>query len=323
MHGLKRQLQKMLPQSLSKGVTIQRSTSPSSPQIQQHSVHEILGINLRNAIIAKGNPRLAIERARDKVAAKLALIERGIATTRNVAVISDYGGLSRFDPLTMLTDDWAIKPARGSQGDGILLAVAREGDHWLKGSGTKLSCDDVMNHIRKIVDGQFSGDSASEDAALIEPLIKADPRLAKLVPDGLPDLRVICIADEPLMAMVRLPTNESDGKANLHQRAIGAGVSLETGRITRAMQGGHSIEKHPDTGEQLVGFEIPDWEKVLALAGQCGPAVGLGYSGADIVLDVNDGPLVIEVNAHPGLEIQNINQLGLLGAMRIMGFDVR
>jgi alpha-L-glutamate ligase-like protein len=287
------------------------------------TLDEILGINMRNALIAKYNPRVAIERARDKVAAKRALEAAGIACTGTIAVIEDYGTLMRFKPKIAMPDAWAIKPARGSQGDGILLAVRREGDTWFKGSGTPLSEADVLNHIRKIVDGGFSGDSVAQDAALIEPLIRADPALAKLVPEGLPDLRVISLHDEPLMAMVRLPTLESDGKANLHQRAIGAGVSLETGRITRAVVCGEPITHHPDTGELLIGFEIPGWGRVLELASKCGPAVGLGYCGSDIVLDVNEGPLVIEVNAHPGIEIQNINQLGLKAQMAQVGETFR
>lgn len=286
-------------------------------------IDEILGINMRNALIAKYNPRGAIERARDKVAAKVALESAGIACTGTVAVIDDYQSLLAFKPTRDMPDAWAIKPARGSQGDGILLAVRREGDTWFKGSGAPLTEDDVMHHIQRVVDGGFSGDSASEDAALIEPLIIADPGLADLVPEGLPDLRVICLHDEPLMAMVRLPTLESDGKANLHQRAIGAGVSLETGRITRALVKGEVITHHPDTGIALIDFEIPHWSRVLELASLCGPAIGLGYSGSDIVLDVNEGPLIIEVNAHPGIEIQNINQLGLKGQMALLGEDFR
>jgi len=287
----------------------------------KNPLDEILGLNMRNALIAKYNPRSAIDKALDKVAAKEALEGNGISCTRSIAVISDYMGLMHFKPQDVLPDAWAIKPARGSQGDGILLAVGKQGENWVKGSGAVLTPEVVMHHIGRIVDGQFSGESMSEDAALIEPLICADPGLAKLVPEGLPDLRVICLGDQPLMGMVRLPTMESDGKANLHQGAIGAGVSLETGHITRALKGHEVLTKHPDTGSQLVGFQIPHWEKVLEMASKCGPAVGLGYSGADIVLDVNEGPLVLEVNAHPGLEIQNINQLGLKAQMTIVGED--
>lgn len=279
----------------------------------------ILGINLRNSLIAKYNPRKAIERARDKVAAKVALNARDIATSGTVAVISNYGDLMNFDPAKMLPDSWAIKPARGSQGDGILLAVKRDGADWRKGSGTRMTADDVANHVRRIVDGQFSGDAAADDAALIEPLIRPDPRLASLVPDGLPDLRIICLGEEPIMAMCRLPTNESDGKANLHQRAIGAAVDLQSGIIYRALQGEEAITHHPDTGTQLIGFQIPQWDTVLDIAARSGPAIGLGYCGVDIVHDVNEGPMVIEVNSHPGLQIQNITLRGLREAMVILG----
>lgn len=282
-------------------------------------IDDILGINLRNALIAKYNPRKAIERARDKVAAKMALNAHDIATTGTICVVSEYGELMRFDPVKTLPDSWAIKPGRGSQGDGILLAVGKKGNNWVKGSGTELTPEDVFNHVRRIVDGQFSGDSVAEDQALIEPLIRADPGIASLCDDGLPDIRMICLHGEPLMGMLRLPTNQSDGKANLHQGGIGAGVALDTGRITRALQGTTELTHHPDTGTKLIGFEIPGWDKILELSAKCGPAIGLGYCGVDIVVDEFEGPLILEVNAHPGIEIQNINLRGLRGAMALMG----
>ncbi|WP_340137529.1 sugar-transfer associated ATP-grasp domain-containing protein [Aurantiacibacter aquimixticola] len=260
-----------------------------------------------------------MEEARDKVAAKVALNAGGVTTTGTICVISSYGDLLDFDPVRDLPESWAIKPARGSQGDGILLALRREGNNWFKGSGTKLTPTDVMNHLRRIVDGGFSGDGAAEDAALIEPLIRADKRITQLVPEGLPDVRVISLREHPLMAMMRIPTNASDGKANLHQRAIGAAVDIETGIITRAMCVGEELTHHPDSDALLIGFTVPEWDRVLDISSKCSAAIGLGYLGVDIILDENDGPMVLEVNAHPGIEIQNINQKGLRRQMILAG----
>ncbi|WP_131451442.1 sugar-transfer associated ATP-grasp domain-containing protein [Aurantiacibacter arachoides] len=72
---------------------------------------------------------------------------------------------------------------------------------------------------------------------------------------------------------------------------------------------------YPDTGFRLLWFKVPDWDVVLDISSKCSAAIGLGYLGCDIILDENDGPMVIEVNAHPGIEIQNINQKGLRAKM--------
>ena len=47
---------------------------------------------------------------------------------------------------------------------------------------------------------------------------------------GTPDVRIILYRCVPVMAMVRLPTRESRGRANLHQGAVAAGIHLGSGR---------------------------------------------------------------------------------------------
>ena len=43
-----------------------------------------------------------------------------------------------------------------------------------------------------------------------------------------------------------------------------------------------------------------------------GDALELGYVGVDFVIDANDGPVVLEANARPGLAIQVAHRHGLL-----------
>jgi len=136
------------------------------------------------------------------------------------------------------------------------------------------------------------------------------PLLARLSYQGLPDIRVICADDEPRLAMLRLPTGRSGGRANLHQGAIGAAVDIDSGRVVAARMGRKDLQEHPDTGERLLGAHIPFWDDVLYAAARCGPATGLRYVGADVVIEAQ-GPLILEVNARPGLQIQNVTASGM------------
>ncbi len=210
---------------------------------------------------------------------------------------------------TSLPDAWALKPNQSLAGAGILLATGRRDGHWHSGSGRPIPVADVRDHLRWILDGEFS--PRPHDAALFEPLLRAHPDLDRLCYQGLPDVRVICVEDEPKLAMMRIPTAASNGRANLHQKAVGASIDLDTGRIVDAAMGRTPVEAHPDTGVTLIGALVPYWDEIVEAAARCHAATGLGYLGADVVVDVDRGPLILEVNARPGLQIQNITRRGL------------
>jgi alpha-L-glutamate ligase-like protein len=133
---------------------------------------------------------------------------------------------------------------------------------------------------------------------------------------GVPDIRVLVFIGYPVMAMVRLPTRHSRGKANLHQGAVGAGLDLATGRTTFGVLGNSAIDEHPDTGAPIAGLQIPHWDALLDLASRCYELTGLGYLGVDIVLDREHGPMLLELNARPGLNIQIANRCGLALRLR-------
>ena len=130
--------------------------------------------------------------------------------------------------------------------------------------------------------------------------------------EGVPDIRVIVFKGYPVMAMMRLSTAASDGKANLHQGAVGVGVDIATGKAVRAVQFDKPILQHPDTGKDLSTLQVPHWNKLLTLASSAWEMTGLGYLGTDMVLDKEQGPMVLELNARPGLAIQIANGCGLL-----------
>ena len=172
--------------------------------------------------------------------------------------------------------------------------------------------DDVelAHHVSNTISGQYSlGGNA--DCALIEYCVQFDACFEAITYQGVPDIRIIVFRGFPVMAMVRLPTRQSGGKANLHQGAVGVGVDLATGVTLGGVLGHEAVGEHPDTGAPIAGVAIPGWDKILVLAARCHELAGLGYLGVDIVLDADLGPLILELNARPGLDIQIANRRGL------------
>jgi alpha-L-glutamate ligase-like protein len=134
-----------------------------------------------------------------------------------------------------------------------------------------------------------------------------------------PDIRIIAYKGVPVMGMLRLPTRVSEGKANLHQGAIGAGIDLASGRTLTAVWRNSIVEQHPDSLVEVSGVRIPQFDRMLEIAIGCNAMTGLGYVGVDLVLDRTKGPLMLELNARPGLNIQIANRAGL--ATRLQAVD--
>lgn len=251
----------------------------------------VLGINRRNALIARENPPGAIRLVRDKVATKQRLAAHGVAVPATLALLTRPDEVDVMN-WASLPRGWVMKPRRGSRGRGVLVAAE------------PLGTDRCVTHASAIIDGEFT--DGRQDAALIEPLLVPRRELRSLAPQGLPDVRVVVWRGEPLLAMARLPTVASRGRGNLHQGGIGAAIDLSSGEMVRAVHGGIAISRHPDTGGTIVGASIPCWTAVLDDAVAAAAATGLGYAGVDVVIDEHAGALVLEVNGHPGLEIQNV-----------------
>lgn len=271
----------------------------------------IVGINARNSrYIFPSNKRRYYRLVDDKLETKR------LAATVNIPVPKLYGVVEfqrQLRDLTALIGDhrqFVIKPALGSGGEGIVVVKDRKGPLFIKASGGGLTLQQLQQHVGNTLSGLYSL-GGQNDRAIIEYAVQFDPIFEGITWNGVPDVRILLYHGVPAMAMLRLPTQASDGKANLHMGGIGCGVEISTGITTTAVQQNRYITHHPETGTQLVGHEIPHWEAMLNIAAQFHPLTRLGYLGVDIVLDKDLGPLVLEVNARPGISIQVANGAGL------------
>lgn len=276
----------------------------------------ILGINNRvGRYILRHNKRKNYPLVDNKVLTTQRAAAWGIAMPENYLVVENYGYLKRLDVKLQQYSSFVIKPANGSQGNGIIVIkeIVRDGERTLyRRSNDKLmEIDEVKHHISGILSGLYSL-SGQSDAAIIQAKIDKHPIFDQYSYGGIPDIRVIVFEGFPVMSMVRLPTKSSDGRANLHQGAIGAGLSMKNGWSTNAVIRNQVIDIHPDTGHHLSGLKLPFWPEILELAARCYDMVELGYLGADIVLTPDQGPILLELNARPGLAIQIANLAGLV-----------
>ncbi|MFA6027396.1 MAG: sugar-transfer associated ATP-grasp domain-containing protein [Patescibacteria group bacterium] len=277
---------------------------------------KILGMNARNLqFIRQYNKKKAVSLANDKLQTKLVLEKAGLPVAKLYGVIKDRRELLTFN-WQNLPESFVLKPNHGLGGGGIMLVFGKKKNGLWVGTGDKeIKVEDLVAHTSNILDGNFSF-SNIPDVAFFEERLRLHPDFKKISWQGMPDIRILIFNNVPVMAMLRLPTKESDGKANLHQGGIGAGIDLITGVTTYATYKDKLIKNHPDTNNPLHGFAIADWEDLLTIAVKASQASGLGYSGVDIVIDKDKGPVILEINGHPGLSIQNANLLPLKDRLR-------
>lgn len=276
----------------------------------------IVGMNRRNAeFILPHNRRKFYPLVDDKEKTKLLAIEHNIPVPELYGKIVTEHDIRNLSEILQDKQDFVIKPAQGSGGDGIIVVVGRHKHLYRMTNGLFMKEGDLNHHISSILSGVYSlGGHA--DKALIEYRVIFDPVFDAVSHQGVPDIRVIVFNGYPAMAMLRLPTRTSQGKANLHQGAIGVGIRIASGETTSGVWLNEIIDEHPDTINPIKGLQVPSWEEILDLSARCYELAGLGYLGVDIVLDKNLGPLMLELNARPGLNIQIANQAGLEPRLR-------
>ncbi len=276
----------------------------------------LLNMNARNGdYIMRYNQRKFYPLVDDKLQTKRLAIDAGIAVPELYGVIEIEYQVRDLEKIIGDHKDFVIKPAQGSGGNGIMVISGRRGVKYIKSSGIIISAGDVEHFVSNVLSGMYSL-GGLPDKAIIEYRVKPHSIFDPVSYQGVPDIRTIVFRGLPIASMVRLPTRQSDGKANLHQGAIGAGIDICTGRTVDGVWFDRVLDEHPDTGNSINGIEIPDWQMQMELAARSYDLTQLGYLGVDIVLDRDLGPLVLEYNARPGLNIQIANQAGLLERLK-------
>lgn len=283
----------------------------------------ILGINRRiGEYILPYNPREYYPLVDDKWKTSELARQFHVPMPYHYGVVDTFGGIRGTKELIHGKPGFVVKPANGGMGNGILVITGESESIngsmlYHKVDGKKITEKELYHHVSGILSGLYSLDGNS-DSCILQERLECHSFFREISYRGIPDIRVIVFLGYPVMAMLRLPTKESGGRANLHQGALGVGVDLRTGTLTHSVCNDKNIYQHPDTKQELSGRLIPHWETILEMASRCYDMSGLGYLGVDIVLDETRGPLLLEMNARPGLGIQIANRMGLRDRLQLV-----
>ena len=138
-------------------------------------------------------------------------------------------------------------------------------------------------------------------ACVVEACIPQHPTMAAIHPESINSLRIATLFDgenvSVLFAVLRCGVGESFVD-NHSAGGIAMLVDVETGKVCSYAGGRKAthIIRHPDTGIFFPGFEIPHWDKCLALVNEVARKVsGLHYVGWDVAI-MPDGVCLIEAN---------------------------
>ena len=142
-----------------------------------------------------------------------------------------------------------------------------------------------------------------ENGCIAEELIAQHPALARFNPDSVNTLRVVTLRPkdgEPrVMAAVLRIGRKGKTADNFHHYGIASTVDVETGTVNSP-----GIDRefkrylyHPDSGEEIIGFRVPSWDKVTALVKKAALVVPeVRYVGWDVAIDDRGEVQLIEGN---------------------------
>lgn len=273
---------------------------------------DVLGMNARNQLFVPLNSKKARSFCISKYATKLLLQSHNIPTAQVYGILGTSEDVDEFN-WQDLKKDFVIKPTNGHAGKGVVAFRSQhaDGEHWTDAVGTTWSLQDIKLHCTDILSGEYSTHGSNHNI-IVEERIPIHSKLLKYTYKGTPDIRVVVFNSVPVMALLRLPTEESGGRANQSQGALGVGVDIATGITTYAAAHKNQLIKYmPDTKVKLNGIRIPFWNEVLLTAVSAARAAGLTFTGVDMFIHQEKGPMVVELNAYPGLSIQVANKAGL------------
>jgi len=142
------------------------------------------------------------------------------------------------------------------------------------------------------------------------------PETAEVCGDAVSGCRIMMLLEDDgarsFRATWKIPVNGNfiDNYVRGKTGNLLADVDIESGLVTRAVSGfGVGLQvncKHPDTGANIVGMKVPDWENLMAMVQKASLSLsGFRFQHWDVGL-TSKGPVVFELNTAGDLYISEL-----------------
>jgi len=138
---------------------------------------------------------------------------------------------------------------------------------------------------------------------VVQPFVRNHSALSDLA-DGLATIRTFNLVEgddvQTPWVVLKLPAAGHVADNFWREGNLVAAVDPDSGVLERIVRGvgphQEVLERHPDSGAQLRGVQLPLWDEVVELNRACARSFGaLTYQSLDIAV-TDDGPLVVELN---------------------------
>ena len=181
-----------------------------------------------------------------------------------------------------------LKPLESTQGHGIRFYDSSEPN-----------AEELLKSMCAEIKGEV----------ILEEIIKQEDTMKAFHPSSVNTIRYVIDyckdgTTDHLFAIIRMGVG-SNRIDNTHAGGLCAAIDLETGIIVSAgvRQNGETCLKHPDSGKQIVGTQIPRWNELHTFVEQLRPAgetSDVHLVGWDLAL-TPEGWCIVEGNAGPSM----------------------
>lgn len=194
-----------------------------------------------------------------------------------------------------------MKPIAGNAGAGSIWVEAYANGVLQLRNGEAMPLDQYFERWLRL------------DGIIFQAVARPHPEIAMRFGPRLATARVVVLISEqgPLIhrAALRIPVGKNMID-NFRHGASGnllGSVEIDSGVVSNVIGKKNarleSIPAHPDTGEQIIGCTLPDWEKAKEMCIRAAPLFpGIKYQSWDIAF-TEEGPQTIEVNSGGDVDV--------------------